>query len=630
MSIKGVDILKPCLGKNIKIGYFVLGIVVLSLASIAGVSLVADGVYFDMTPEKSLSLSEETVNMLQKQDKAIVIRLFISEKLAKKNPELNMYAKDVSRLLGTYHKEGKGLIKTAVVEVEPFSSSQAEAEKAGIQKFALSDGRENVYLGMSLTDERGRTLAIPRLIPERRDELESDISRLISILAAGRQPRLGVLSPYFRAANEKDPLRYAENMPFVNELSAGGYEIVSLSSSAPAIPEGIDAVLLFYPLNLDRIAVYALDQYLMWGGKIMIMLDTFAEERFRDKEKYIGYRSGIQQLLNNSGVTYREDILVGDNANSRTRIFDEHYIKYPFWLKISGDNIADHPITRGINELYLNYSGFFEYVSKENLETTVLFSTGADSGAMLTEKTADLNYDNLLKNYALTNKKYPLALLIEGNFSSLFDQPLVWEQSILSSMSPFLKSSADKGALLVVGDSDMAGAFLWDAGRDKKHGVYDAATISDNIRFMLKALDYLTQSNYVSVSRKEKRFEHKNLSEVFSTLAADSYGDQKKQITSDLIEIRQKMVAAGERLQAVPLPSIKQIKEIEEMQRKITELEEGLRRIEYLTEEKYQDYLFMFALLMVVLLPVLSVAAARIGYFCYNRYIQRKAKEFVK
>ena len=94
---------------------------------------------------------------------------------------------------------GKGLIKTAVVEVEPFSSSQAEAEKAGIQKFALSDGRENVYLGMSLTDERGRTLAIPRLIPERRDELESDISRLISILAAGRQPRLGVLSPYFRA-----------------------------------------------------------------------------------------------------------------------------------------------------------------------------------------------------------------------------------------------------------------------------------------------------------------------------------------------------------------------------------------------------------------------------------------------
>ena len=128
----------------------------------------------------------------------------------------------------------------------------------------------------------------------------------------------------------------------------------------------------------------------------------------------------------------------------------------------------------------------------------------------------------------------------------------------------------------------------------------------EKVKNLIKAIQHLKKEIGIPMSIREAGVDEKTFKEGLSQLSELAFDDQ--------------CTGANPRY---PL-----IKEIEEMQRKITELEEGLRRIEYLTEEKYQDYLFMFALLMVVLLPVLSVAAARIGYFCYNRYIQRKAKEF--
>ena len=62
-----------------------------------------------------------------------------------------------------------------------------------------------------------------------------------------------------------------------------------------------DVVLVFYPLGLDKIALYALEQYLLRGGNVIVMLDSFAEERFIGKNKYFSYK---KQILNRENIFF--------------------------------------------------------------------------------------------------------------------------------------------------------------------------------------------------------------------------------------------------------------------------------------------------------------------------------------
>ena len=344
--------------KNIRLIYMTVGIIVATAALIVCFNLIPGG-YWDVTGDGRFSLGQETTEWLQHNDRSIHIRLYVSKDLPRKNAALAGYADYVRRLLTEYQRSGKGLVTVSMTEVVPFTSSQTEAEKAGVKEFNLPDKKEYVYLGLGLIDEIGQTAVVPQLLPERQGELESDITRLMSVLVTDRQPKLGILSPYFRAAGQNNPLRYAENLPFVKQLELLGYEIVPLSKTTPFIPEGIDAVLVFYPLNLETEALYALDQYLMWGGKVMVMLDVLAEERFQGKEMFIGYNSGLKELLKNAGVLYREDVLVGDNSNSRELELSGRRIKYPFWLTVDDGRIAKHVPLRGVQKLFLNHSGFF-------------------------------------------------------------------------------------------------------------------------------------------------------------------------------------------------------------------------------------------------------------------------------
>ena len=615
--------------KNIRLIYMTVGIIVATAALIVCFNLIPGG-YWDVTGDGRFSLGQETTEWLRHNDRSIHIRLYVSKDLPRKNAALAGYADYVRRLLTEYQRSGKGLVTVSMTEVVPFTSSQTEAEKAGVKEFNLPDKKEYVYLGLGLIDEIGQTAVVPQLLPERQGELESDITRLMSVLVTDRRPKLGILSPYFRAAGQNNPLRYAENLPFVKQLELLGYEIVPLSKTTPFIPEGIDAVLVFYPLNLETEALYALDQYLMWGGKVMVMLDVLAEERFQGKEMFIGYNSGLKELLKNAGVLYREDVLVGDNSNSRELELSGRRIKYPFWLTVDEGRIAKHDAMRGIQKLFLNHSGFFEYAPQENLKTTVLFSTGENSGAMPAVKAINLTYDSLLKDYLLTDKQYPLALLVEGKFKSLFDRPIVSDSQILAEMPPFLSLPLKEGALLLVGDSDMAAAFLWDAGVGRQHDVFGAATISDNMKFMESALDYLTQSGYVTTTRKADGKPRVNISDVFYRLAAKSYQIQKKQVADELAEIKQKITAAKENIAATVLPSAKQIKDLEEQLRVEADKENELRQIAYLTEEHYHDYLFWFAVVVIGGLPLLLVALVRGIYRIYECRVKFKAGEAVK
>lgn len=617
------------MNKNAKLLVFAIAIIILTVALNLIFGLAAGNIYFDLTTDKRYSLSEETKDFLHKNDNQVSVRLYISKDIAKKNADLGQYADYLRKLLTQYQQMSHGKIDLAVIEVAPFASTQAEAEKAGIREFDFADGKRYIYLGASFTNSQGKTLSIAQFWPQRQAIVEDDISRKLAVLTASESPLLGIISPYFNVADEDNPLKYSKNWPFVEQLKNDGYRVISLRETMPYIPENVDGVLVFYPLKLNQMAIYALDQYLLRGGKVMVMTDAFAEARFHNAEEYISYDSGMQKFLQNAGIGYSENILAGDNLFSRELVLDGRKIKYPLWLTVGSGQMSDHPIMQGVNQLYLNHSGFFNYTPQEGLDETVLFATSQDSGVLPAEIIAEISYDNLLKNYQAHAKSYPLALLVEGNFKSLFSKPIVTNFEVLKQMPPFLNVSIAKGKLLVVGDSDMLAAKLWNGNNQQNQKVYDAEIISDNFAFLRRAVDYLTDSGFLNTGRKDIAQNNKNLSDVFYQAAVDSYQEQKREAVNHLLDIRREIVLLKEKIGASALSSIKQSKELEQLQRKEIAAEQELRRLSFLVKERYENFLFGFAILLTAVLPLLAILLIGSIYWGYNLRIKHKAGEYI-
>lgn len=622
--------MKKDINKNWNLLIFAAEVLVAAAAIVVTANLMLGRVKFDITSDGRFSLSETTKEFLQKNQKNIAIRLYKDRNLAQKSPALERYAEDVRRLLEKYESAGGGKIDLTIVETVPFTNTQAEAEKAGIKEFWPEGSERYVYLGAVFTNENGRHVSIDRLIPERAEELESDVTQILSVLATDKRSVVGVISPLFRVAEEKNPLRYAKYYPFVEQIVGRGYEVVSLSAETMVIPKGVDAVLVFYPLNLSRLTVYALDQYLMRGGKIIIMMDAFSDMRFAGDDGFVDYNSGLDEFLRNNGVVYHHDVLVGNGANAKVATIDGKKIKYPLKPIVDGQDGAETQISEGLKEIYLSHSGFFEYHPGDDIRAKVLLKLGKNSGEMPVASLGSMSLETLSKDYLITNEEYPLAILLEGNFRSLFGAPLSYDPKIISALPPFLSVSIAEGKLLLIADSDMAAVSLWSQQYHDGQGVYETIYTSDNMRFLQRVVDYMTKSGYVTVALRGQKTKKLALRDVLYAKAEEYYLTARTAIEDNLLQIRQKKAKLTEQTNELKLPTAKQIKELEELQRQEANEVRGLEKVDYEIKAKYQSYRWSLIWSVVLVIPLIMGAGLWGVYSWYERRCRQKVSELMK
>lgn len=604
------------LDKNLGLVVWCGGIVIVAAALILLANLMFGGLGGDVTADKRYSLDAKTISFLTTNKEPITVRLYIAKNLAEQNPRLGQYADYVRRLLSEYQRKSKGIIDVSVVETVPFLNSQAAAEKAGIKAFDFGDERQYLYLGASFTNGKGQTLTIPKFLPEREKNIEDDITRILSSLVTDKKPVLGVVSPFFKVAGG---LGGSGNRPFVEQLKGFGYQVKSLGRAISFVPEGIDAVLVFYPYRLSKETVYALEQYLLSGGNIMIVFDAFSEERFRESGQYEVYDSGLSAFLQNKGVEYVSHLLVGDRANNREFVLDGKKVNYPFWLKVSSDS----------GDLTLNHSGYFKYQNQENFAIKVLAETGEDSVLIKTSQVADVRVENLEKYYENSSGKYPLALLLEGIFQSTFDKTDVLTLRGGQNRSNFLSGSAKVGKLFLISDADMFDVFMWDGNAAAKHDFYETFFVSDNMYFVRDALDYLTENAYVGVKSKNTGLNKDSLAAVFRRYAENSFARERRELAKRLFDLQDRINILQAKVYTMPVSSVKQSKDLEQLRREQIDTEYKYRQVLYLTEERAQTLKSWFLFLMTGCFPVAAVLMLGGIYIWYRNMLKRKAEKDV-
>ncbi len=459
----------------------------------------------DATADKAYTLMDESKDAARKvgeSKKVIEIRLYVSENMEKTHPELYAYSKRVEWLLKEFAQHANGYIRLSTVKVAEHSSEDDAARMDGLQPVVQTEMAERVYLGLVVSSGL-KVIPIRQLLPEREMLLEYDLVRAIREMTHTRKPVLGILSSLpvlgraATAGNSGDKM-----LNFAEELSKD-YELKALSTDIAEIPEGLDVLLVYHPVNFSNRLQYAIDQYIMRGGRAAVFVDPAM--RSMGLQDPMLLTSALNKLIPAWGISYDPEKKAADANYKYTppAIGNARRI-FPDVLDIPAEGLAkDSPVTRALTHLLMPFPAALAIEGKEGLTYEVLAHTSAHSGKYPAGMVSEAVYLELSADpNARTAGEQPLVIAVSGNFRSAFASSPA-DAASLDSGKAHLEKSTGTPKVVLFGDCDMLfRTFTHDITVDES-GNRKAVPINDNISLLQNVLEDLNGD--ISLARLRSR-----------------------------------------------------------------------------------------------------------------------------
>jgi ABC-type uncharacterized transport system involved in gliding motility auxiliary subunit len=261
-----------------RIGYSTLVLMLLAfIVAVMASNVLLRGWRIDLTNNQLYTLSAGTRKVLQKIDEPINLYLFFSNQETQGLPALRAYATRVTETLQEFAANAKGKLVLHVVDPIPFSEDEDRAEQFGLQPAMVGD--KNVYFGLAGSNSVGTTDTIPFFDPEPSKEafLEYDLARLVYNLANPKKTVVGLLSGA-PIGGSFDPQTQQPTQPWtIVEQARELFELRMLPESTLKIDDDINVLWIVHPAMVDDATQYAIDQFVMRGGRALIFVDPMAE-----------------------------------------------------------------------------------------------------------------------------------------------------------------------------------------------------------------------------------------------------------------------------------------------------------------------------------------------------------------
>jgi ABC-type uncharacterized transport system involved in gliding motility auxiliary subunit len=418
----------------------------------------------DLTQEHAYTLSAGTRAILAKLDTPVQIRLYCSRSVNTMPVALKVYAQRVEDLLGEYQQASKGLIEIQKLDPVPDSDAADSARLDGVEGQRRPDG-EPIYLGLSvrMLDQEE---ALPFLAPQRERLLEYDISRAITRVAAADKPVVGLMSSLPVAGVPPDP-RNPKKAPqpvwtLYNEL-ANDFTVKTVELTAGSIPEDIKVLLLIHPRGISDSTQYAIDQFVLRGGKLIAFLDPqcILDPSAGPRNPGGPSSSNLEKLLKAWGLSFDSAHVVAD-LDYLTRLGQARQAA-ALTLNETAMN-KDDVVTANVDNLRIVYAGAFSGTPVEGLTETVLLKSSRNS--QLVDPTKSYyGAEKIIQEFSRSGVEYPLAVRLTGKFKTAFPEGQPPESEPATAAPPGekktggpgeagLKVSAADTAVILVGDAD--------------------------------------------------------------------------------------------------------------------------------------------------------------------------------
>ena len=550
----------------------------------------------DLTAERAYTLSAGTRAILGKLDTPVQIRFYCTRGENRMPVFLKSYAQRVEDLLGEYRQASNGHIEIQKLDPEPDSDAEDSAKLDGIEGEPTPDG-ERVYLGVSVTmlDQKEALAFLP---PDRERLLEYDLSRAISRVATPEKPVVGVMSALPVNGQPTNPMMMRMGQggqkpwAFISEMQHD-YTVKPVEMTAEKIPDDVKVLVVIHPKGITDAAQYAIDQFVLRGGKLVAFLDPLAVlDQAGGGQFGATSSSSLDKLLKAWGVTFDSTKVVADmNYVGRTRRGRE-----PAALQLTEKAVnKDDVLTAKADNLFMVFAGAFSGKPADGLQQTVLISSSANS-QLIDPMMAQMGGEQVIKDFKASGTEFPLAVRLTGKFKTAFpegkpkppapppDPAKPEEKKPEPPAEAGLKESAAENAVVLVGDTD----FLQDqiAVQEAVNpfgGQRMLMPVNSNLAFAQAAIDQFTgDSNLIAVRSRASRERPFTVVKKMQADAEERYRAKIKELETTLTDAQTKLntlqqAKAGQAGQRFIL-SPEQQKEIENFRKKEGEVKQQLKQ----------------------------------------------------
>ena len=469
----------------------VLAVILFVALNVYG-SLSLRGARLDLTDNRQFTLSGGTEQLLAKVEEPLTLRFYASRALRDANPFLGSYADRVHDMLRTYAEASNGKILVEYIDPEPFSPEEDRAVGFGLEPVSLEGGAITGYFGIAGTNSTDDVDVLPMLSPEREPFLEYDLTRMVSNLASPDKPVVAMVTGLPMNA---DPTAQYRPWQVMQELDQF-FDIRMESGDIDRFAEDVDALVLVHPQALSEKTIYAIDQFVMRGGKVLVFVDPQSEAQAMRQQPGMEVAdtfSNLEKLLPAWGVDYDPEVVVGDPQTARQVGFTsggrEQVVNYLPWLSLDHSRLAaDDVITSELNVVNLGTAGALAAREGATTSFTPLIRTSPDAMAIPAEEVR--RYPDpmaLIRDFKPGGKELVLAARIAGPLKSAFgDQP---PQDVVHEPA-HLAEAQSPAQIIVVADTDLLDNRTW----LNMLGDQVAIPVADNTNLVANAIDNLVGS----------------------------------------------------------------------------------------------------------------------------------------
>ena len=348
----------------------------------------------DFTGEKLYTLSDGSKAILKKIDQPVTLKFFFSRSLPDVPPYIKNYADEIEDLLKEYSIASGGKITVEKYDPQPDSEAEDWAQHYGLSGQPLDMfGGSAVYCGL-VAVMGDKEAALPSLDPQAESTLEYGITRLVYRIGHPEKPAVGVMSSLNVLGRQAPPFAMPgqprmQSIPrwaVFQDLSED-YDLREVPTTVDRIDESIKSLIVVHPKDLPDSALYAIDQFVLRGGRLLAFVDPMcvvdAETAGASPFSMPKLSSDMKPLFDAWGVDYDAGKVVGDyRAASRVRVGEGRAEESPIWLSLTAGNLNRKDIlTSQLGSIMIPYAGAVYATATKDITVTPLITTSDSMGA---------------------------------------------------------------------------------------------------------------------------------------------------------------------------------------------------------------------------------------------------------
>jgi ABC-type uncharacterized transport system involved in gliding motility auxiliary subunit len=241
------------------------------------------------------------------------------------------------------------------------------------------------------------------------------------------------------------------------------FNVNNITMDAAKIDDDVKVLVVVHPKGISDQTQYAIDQFVLRGGKLIAFLDPQSAYSSRHQNPETGEQGGggassLDKLLKAWGIQFDTGKVVAD-LDFKMQLHDQSGVPVdaPAWLALTSDGInRDDIVTSQIDSVWLPACGAFIGEPVAGLKETVLLNSSKD--AELTDTyMAEMGGQAIMNSFKPTGVNYKLAIRLTGKFNTAFPEgrPAGADTNALAGADNPLKVSKTDTSVVLVGDSDL-------------------------------------------------------------------------------------------------------------------------------------------------------------------------------